>query len=95
MTSEKPTPTLSERGKKICPVCGKPSYSREGIHPQCAIEQADAPRQKELVEQKKKDGKEKKKPVRKSWNKKCPKCSAEVHVRKATCDCGHSFYSKK
>lgn len=28
----------------MCPVCGQPSYSSTGIHPQCAVSQADAPR---------------------------------------------------
>jgi hypothetical protein len=27
----------------------------------------------------------------KSWKKKCPKCDAEVHVRKKKCECGHNF----
>jgi hypothetical protein len=28
--------------KPPCPVCGKPSYSRGGVHPQCSMRQADA-----------------------------------------------------
>jgi hypothetical protein len=35
-------------------VCGKRSYSLHGIHPQCAVQQADAPRQKKLAEEKRK-----------------------------------------
>jgi len=27
--------------------------------------------------------------------KKCPKCGAEVHARKAVCDCGHKFRKKR
>ncbi len=27
--------------------------------------------------------------------KQCPKCGAAVHARKAVCDCGHIFASKK
>jgi hypothetical protein len=34
---------------KTCPVCGKKSYSIGGIHPQCAVKQADAPRQQRLA----------------------------------------------
>ncbi len=29
-----------------CPVCQQPVYSRAGIHPQCAVRQAELPRQK-------------------------------------------------
>jgi hypothetical protein len=29
-----------------CPVCHEPAYSRGGIHPQCAVRQADPPRPK-------------------------------------------------
>jgi hypothetical protein len=25
------------------------------------------------------------------WHKRCPKCRAELHIRKSTCDCGHRF----
>jgi hypothetical protein len=25
------------------------------------------------------------------WHKRCPKCRAELHIRKTTCDCGHRF----
>ncbi len=27
--------------------------------------------------------------------KTCPKCKAEVHARKAVCDCGHKFRKKR
>jgi len=36
-----------------CPVCGKISYSREGIHPQCAVHRADA--KLRLIEKAKRD----------------------------------------
>ena len=29
-----------------CPVCHQPVYSRAGIHPQCAMRQADPPKPK-------------------------------------------------
>jgi len=53
MNPKKPEPLFVEpvRGQ-ICPVCGKRSYSLHGIHPQCAVQQADAPRQKKLAEAK-------------------------------------------
>jgi hypothetical protein len=25
------------------------------------------------------------------WHNRCPKCHAEVHIRKPACDCGHQF----
>ena len=55
MNTSKPEPLLAQpRRDRACPVCGKPSYSREGIHPQCAVQQADAPRQRDLAEEKRK-----------------------------------------
>jgi len=33
----------------------------------------------------------KKKVAKKAPQKKCPKCGAMMHVRKAACDCGHKF----
>jgi len=52
MNHHKPVPLypVAPAGKK-CPICGKNSYSAGGIHPQCAVTQADAPRQKLLAEQ--------------------------------------------
>ncbi|QEH35930.1 hypothetical protein OJF2_44870 [Aquisphaera giovannonii] len=38
-----PAPS-STRGR--CPICNQPVYSRAGIHPQCAMRQADGPRLK-------------------------------------------------
>lgn len=32
-----------------CPVCQQPVYSRAGIHPQCAVRQAEPPRPKAKV----------------------------------------------
>jgi len=59
MNHRKPTPLVLQPNRKVCPVCGQPSYSRNGIHPQCAIEQADAPRKKQLVAEKQKKANEK------------------------------------
>ena len=45
MDHKKPEPLSPlPLGRKYCPVCGDVSYSREGIHPQCAQAQADAQR---------------------------------------------------
>ena len=51
-TCKKPEPLYREAPGKFCPVCGKRSYSLRGIHPQCAVQQADAPRQAVLAEEK-------------------------------------------
>ena len=94
MSHKKPTPIIGKHNTKICPVCGKPSYSAGGIHPQCAEKQANA-REQQLKAKKKTEAK--KKPVAKklpqTWNqKKCPECGVEVHVRKKKCDCGFDFF---
>ena len=48
MSESKPIPLYFPPAKKLCPVCGSVSYSSTGVHPQCAMEQADAPRMKRL-----------------------------------------------
>jgi hypothetical protein len=48
--NRKPEPLFFQApAVKPCPVCGKRSYSLTGIHPQCAVQQADAPRQRRLA----------------------------------------------
>ena len=98
MNHKKPTPIIAEHTKKICPVCGKQSYSAGGIHPQCAVQRADAPRERQLKAAK--EAEVKKRSAAKSrpliWNKKrCPKCGAESHVRKKNCNCGFDFVEGK
>jgi hypothetical protein len=71
------------------------SYSPGGIHPQCAEKQADVKRVKRLkAANVVKTPKEEvaKSSVSKFWqNKVCPKCRANLHIRKLTCVCGHRF----
>lgn len=57
MSHKKPGPMTLPGGRspKICPVCGSSSYSRDGIHPQCAQQQADAPRIAKIKAKKKSD----------------------------------------
>ena len=74
--------------KTLCPVCGQATYSPGGIHPQCAMQQADEPR---LARLKTKRVVEAKKSARNVWKKECPKCGIAVHVRLAVCKCGHKF----
>jgi hypothetical protein len=89
----KPEPLFSPPARPLCPVCGAATYSRDGIHPQCASKQADAPRAAKLkllrIEEKKKPAT----PKQRTWEKDCPKCKARVHVRITRCECGHSFKS--
>lgn len=85
----KPAPLYSIPARTLCPVCGTPTYSSAGIHPQCAVERADAERMKSA------------KPVKleplrdvedlKPWQRRCPKCRAVVHVRKKACVCGQAL----
>ena len=88
MNNKRSTPIIAEPGKKTCPVCGKPSYSAAGVHPQCAAHQADAARQMQRKAKKKSTAK---KPRQNAWRKKCAKCGAEMHVRKRVCVCGYDF----
>lgn len=95
MSQSKPEKAGPPRGPKICPVCGKASYSAAGVHPQCSVKQADLERAKVIkANQEKAEKKKKKSPKAKPatrWQKQCPKCKTSLHVRKKQCDCGHSF----
>jgi hypothetical protein len=96
MSEKSPDPFLfgPVKPRRLCPVCGMVSYSAAGMHPQCAEEQADAPRVARLKKSKK--AARPKAAVANPdaispWHKRCPKCRAEVHVRKQACDCGYRF----
>jgi len=90
MDGKKPDSLDSDPPRKICPICGSPSYSREGVHPQCVVEDADAKRLKKTKASKERE------PARQSrWKKTCPNCAAEVHVRLKVCACGHAFGAKR
>jgi hypothetical protein len=91
MSSETPALILPAAPKRICPVCHKSAYSLGGIHPQCALEQADGPRLLKLRATRAAEQKVKK-PARHPWQKKCPKCGAESHMSRKVCKCGHNFY---
>ncbi len=91
MHNLKPAPIFLPPKRNLCPICGQASYSRDGIHPQCAVSQADQPRNIQL---RLKKAKAKAKPApRQSWKKKCPKCGGEMHIRLQKCACGHAFRS--
>lgn len=97
MSEKKPTPVLDQREKRRCPVCGEPSYSAAGVHPQCSVKKADAERTLQLKQERQAQEAEqaKSEPTGPSrWQKTCPKCREFVHVRKSRCDCGHEFAVK-
>lgn len=94
MNIKKPTPVLTGGLNRTCPVCGKRSYSSNGIHPQCAVNQADEPSKRKYKAEKKLPSKKKSMPGRTgsfTWKKACPKCGVELHVRSKACGCGHRF----
>jgi hypothetical protein len=39
LKNRKPTPLFTVQKRLACPVCGEPTYSLSGIHPQCACKQ--------------------------------------------------------
>jgi endogenous inhibitor of DNA gyrase (YacG/DUF329 family) len=88
--SEKSVAIIPQPPKNLCPICGKASYSAGGIHPQCAMQQADAPRMVRVRAAKAAEPKVKK-PARQPWTKRCPECGNDTHARLNVCKCGHSF----
>jgi predicted RNA-binding Zn-ribbon protein involved in translation (DUF1610 family) len=90
MSEKKPTPWIAQSSGKVCPVCGHQTYSQGGIHPQCAVHQADSARTEKLKAERKSEANV---PKQSTWTKKkCPKCGNESHVRRKECDCGHVFF---
>ena len=86
MSEKKPIVMQSTRARGNCPVCGQPSYSATGMHPQCGVAQADA-----LTLDDRRAAAMAGKAKRKSWRKICPKCKHEIPARRLVCDCGHSY----
>jgi hypothetical protein len=93
MTNGTRTFEYSIRKSKSCPVCGESSYSKDGIHPQCAVQLADESRKEQLHAARK--ASQAGEPKQKSWNKQCPQCKSQLHVRRKECDCGHVFRQTK
>jgi hypothetical protein len=87
MSEKKPVIRPLTRSRGNCPVCGKPSYSMTGTHPQCAVARADALTR----ENRKKSAQAAATVKRKSWSKACPKCKRELPARRIACECGHTF----
>lgn len=88
MSTKKPEPLHPGRKRVPCPVCGEISYSLGGIHPQCAVRQADQKRLNRIKEKQTAAHPPKPPCTLKRWQKICPKCKALMHVRKKVCDCG-------
>jgi predicted nucleic-acid-binding Zn-ribbon protein len=93
MSNKKPDPIFQSSQPNVCPICGSASYSAAGIHPQCAVKQADEKRRIHLKKIKSEAAPPKPETaaLNSRWQKTCPKCSATQHVRKKKCDCGHTF----
>jgi hypothetical protein len=75
-------------------VCGKISYSRGGIHPQCAVRREDEKRKQRIKREERSAPKAKTSSSRINtppWQKVCPKCNTVQHVRKTICGCGYAF----
>lgn len=85
MSERKPIPIYSSPNRPRCPVCGHPSYSLAGIHPQCASVVADKVR---MATASFKNLASPVEPKLKRHEKRCPNCHRVVHVRLITCDCG-------
>lgn len=85
--NRKPEPLFSSVPRAVCPVCHKTSYSRSGIHPQCAMVAADQVQAARVQAR----NMSLPKPARalRRYEKQCPKCKAIQHVRRRTCECGH------
>ena len=89
--NRKPLPLYGHPVREHCPVCGEVSYSAAGIHPQCAVQQADAKRMKQAKPRSKSLKKVNKGTDVKPWQRSCPRCKTLVHVRKLICACGYAF----
>ncbi|MGE0760192.1 MAG: hypothetical protein AB7F89_12755 [Pirellulaceae bacterium] len=77
-----------------CPVCGKLSYSRAGIHPQCAVRREDEISKQRIKREERLAPKSNLMSARSKpapWQKICPKCNVMQHARKTTCSCGYHF----
>lgn len=90
---KKPPPLYHAAYKPLCPVCGHVSYSSAGIHPQCAVHTADLKQVERIKARKLKESKSIPSKMAR-YEKQCPVCRTIHHVRKQSCDCGHSFQFK-
>lgn len=83
--SSKPAPLEVTPPRAVCPVCGKPSYSRGGIHPQCTMTREFA--QLRAAEKAANPSPTESPPS--AWGKVCVRCGRKLRTRRMTCDCGY------
>jgi hypothetical protein len=84
----------NDRGPRVSPVCRKPTYSRDGIHPQYAERALDRARMKALRDHGRaiREGhKRANSGPLKPFHRRCPNCSAHLHPRRAQCACGYQL----
>jgi hypothetical protein len=97
MNAKRPEPLYEAKSRPKCPVCGHTTYSRAGIHPQCAQDRADEQRM-QAVKAKRNAAPTVEKVLSeesvKSWHKRCPKCKTDVHIRRTHCECGFQFVKR-
>lgn len=91
MSAKKPQPLITRRIHERCPVCGETSYSVGGVHPQCAVRQADEKRLQKIQQAARAAKAAKPVAAARPWQRVCPKCKSVQHVRKKVCSCGHTF----
>ena len=99
MSSESSVVIEPQTPKRLCPICGKASYSAGGMHPQCAMQKADEARLIRLKAARAAAAKSEKpasqaktaKSALQSWKKRCPKCGTQNYARQKSCKCGHNF----
>lgn len=73
-------------------MCGHPSYSAAGIHPQC-VQSSSESRRLLRAPVLLSASADKPQPLKKaggSWYRPCIRCGKLIHVRRLSCDCGLS-----
>ena len=83
----KPEPLIPVLQRPLCPVCGVVSYSRAGVHPQCAMVASDTVQTSRINARKAAQPKPAA-PALRRFERICPGCKAVQHVRRRTCECG-------
>jgi hypothetical protein len=78
------------RERPKCPVCGKVSYSSAGIHPQCAVNRADA--KLRLILKAKREAEAAAAPPG-GFSKRCSGCGRAVAAPRLVCACGRALAS--
>jgi hypothetical protein len=90
-STSRPLPLYLAAPRAVCPVCGHTSYSAGGMHPQCAVRQADLKRMQKVRGRPKSRNDSPKAADLSPWQRMCPRCREVAHVRKKLCTCGHKF----